>query len=338
MPTDSPALIPNINLGRDFDRRYEGADIHYEALARLADFFGRNMGAHRHDRVFQVHFLETGEVRLQLEDQFYQASAPLFFVTPPSIPHAFVFSDDAQGHVLTVHQAIVWALASEGFAGEPGRALTEARCVALPPSCVASERPASELARAASGFDAVPRGSVTRTLIDLFHMLRDEASAQRPERGQSLHALTRLIFIWLHRASDAPLPKRAQSGRDLTVFRAFNELVEHHYAEHWPLARYAEALNVTESRLNDICRRLADVPSKRVPTDRLMQEAKRLLRFTRASVSEIAWQLGYRDDAYFCRVFRREIGAAPAAWRRRLAPNNDGDDRPPTLDQRPMQE
>ena len=35
--------IPNIHIGQAYDQRYADAEVHYEALGKLADFFGRNM-------------------------------------------------------------------------------------------------------------------------------------------------------------------------------------------------------------------------------------------------------------------------------------------------------
>jgi AraC family 4-hydroxyphenylacetate 3-monooxygenase operon regulatory protein len=81
---------------------------------------------------------------------------------------------------------------------------------------------------------------------------------------------------------------------DLKIFHRFNALIEAHYLEHWPLARYAQQVGVTEARLNDVCRRIADLPSKRLVLERLMQEAKRLLLFSGSTANEICYQLGFR--------------------------------------------
>lgn len=62
----------------------------YQSFARMADFFGRDMQAHRHDQFFQMHFLDTGQIELQLDDHRYSVQAPLFVLTPPSVPHALL--------------------------------------------------------------------------------------------------------------------------------------------------------------------------------------------------------------------------------------------------------
>src|SRR3546814_10095235 len=64
----------------------------------------------RHDRFFQVHYVKSGAVRVYLDDQQYVESGPMFFLTPPTIPHSFVTEADSDGHVLTVRQQLVWQL------------------------------------------------------------------------------------------------------------------------------------------------------------------------------------------------------------------------------------
>ena len=49
-----------------------------------------------------------------------------------------------------------------------------------------------------------------------------------------------------------------------------------------------------------------------------MAEARRLLRHSSERVEEIAARVGYADATHFIRMFRREHGDTPAAWRRRL--------------------
>lgn len=50
-----------------------------------------------------------------------------------------------------------------------------------------------------------------------------------------------------------------------------------------------------------------------------IEEAKRRLERTRASVDEISWQVGYEDPAFFRRLFRRVTQLTPGAYRRRFA-------------------
>lgn len=293
--------IPNIDIGQVYDQRYADSEVHYEALGNLADFFGRNMPAHRHDRFFQVHYVKSGTVRVYLDDQRYQQQGPMFFLTPPTFTHAFVTDAESDGHVITVRQQLVWPLLSEEFGLASGPNIS--------PVCVGLAELGPEFA-----------GEIAR-LDMLFDELRSEFVEQRPARALSLTSLTRLIFISLLRLSSRTLVSQPARGEDLHIYQRFNELIEAHYEEHWALSMYAEALGVTEARLNDVCRRIADLPSKRLVHDRLMQEAKRLLLFTAHSVNEICYELGFKDPAYFSRFFSRNAGVTPGEYRMRASGN-----------------
>lgn len=49
-----------------------------------------------------------------------------------------------------------------------------------------------------------------------------------------------------------------------------------------------------------------------------IEDAKRRLERTVASVDEISWRVGYEDAAFFRRLFKRTTGLAPGAYRRRF--------------------
>ena len=46
-----------------------------------------------------------------------------------------------------------------------------------------------------------------------------------------------------------------------------------------------------------------------------MEHAKRLLCEGAHTTSQVSEMCGYRDIAYFCRVFKQNVGVTPAAWR-----------------------
>jgi transcriptional regulator GlxA family with amidase domain len=49
-----------------------------------------------------------------------------------------------------------------------------------------------------------------------------------------------------------------------------------------------------------------------------IEDAKRRLERTDASVDEISWRVGYEDPAFFRRLFKRTTGMAPGAYRKRF--------------------
>ncbi|MCH4813718.1 4-hydroxyphenylacetate catabolism regulatory protein HpaA [Vreelandella neptunia] len=287
--------IPNITIGQEYDQRYADANVHYDALAPMADFFGRNMPVHHHDRFFQVHYIKSGMVRVYLDNRQYHQQGPMFFLTPPTVPHSFTTEEGSDGHVLTVRQQLVWSLLEES--ADLGSIQK------ISPVCVATGNVSQEA-----------RHEVMR-VERLFDELGTEFNSYRKGRDAALTTLTQLIFISLFRLSANSLKAQHTRQDELTLFHRFNLEIEAHFKAHWTLTKYATALNVTEARLNSICRRIAGVPSKRLVHERLVQEARRMLTFTRMTVNEIGYQLGFQDPAYFCRFFARHAGTSPSRYR-----------------------
>lgn len=284
--------IPNIKLGEVYDQRYMNSEIHYEALGKLQDFFGVNMPVHRHDGFFQIHFVTKGSIRIFLDDVKYVCKAPVCFLTPPSVAHSFITDPICEGHVLTVQQNLIWPLLQ-----------VDLKVQNIVPLCISKES---------------LKFNYFEDLHQLEHYFVDiekEFQSNKVSRTTALKSLVSLIFIQMIRLGDVTAPRINSCSGDLNTFRSFNELIENHFLEHWPLSQYANELAITETRLNDICRRVANISSKKLIFDRQMQEAKRLLIFSDASINSVCYQLGFKDPAYFSRFFTRHAGMRPSDYR-----------------------
>lgn len=299
MPPPTIQAIPDIHIGRVYDQRDPECEIHYETFGRLADFFGRNTPAHRHYCFFQVHVLERGSINLDLDGQVYSGRAPLLIFTPPTIPHAFYSEADTDGHVLTIRQEVVrgW------FRAMPGQW-------------------SDSLLREAAFFELqqLPAASAEdfAALVQVLALLQAEAPRGVAGHSALQLALGQSAFVLLCRLLAAGQPvagQRPERSEDLRLFMQFCDLVEAHFREHLTLNGYAVRLVLTEARLNDICRRVAGRPSKEVVHERVLQEACRMLRFSAMPVSEISYQLGFADPAYFSRFFTKRIGTPPSQYR-----------------------
>ncbi|EPJ44071.1 MAG: 4-hydroxyphenylacetate catabolism regulatory protein HpaA [Osedax symbiont Rs2] len=288
--------IPNIHIGEVYNQSYPDADIHYESLDKLALFFGRNMSVHYHDRFYQLHVILQGTVRVHLDEVSYSAQGPMFFLTPPTVPHSFLIDDKATGHVITVRQQLIWELLGDieqlHWQGIMNRPL----CVELKPSG-ADENPAAQ------------------RMLQLLVMMSSENNPDNLLHNRAQRALLQLLLIDISRLADQRSPQQNTQKEDIRIFHLFNNLIESKFKLHLPLAVYASEIGVTEARLNSICRRLAGLPSKRLIMDRIVQEARRSLIFSNAPVTEIGYQLGFKDPAYFARFFRRNTGVSASNFR-----------------------
>jgi AraC family transcriptional activator of pobA len=128
-----------------------------------------------------------------------------------------------------------------------------------------------------------------------------------------------LLCLQLHRLS-AP-----QDDRDEAAARGgpalvgnFLQMVELHYRDGWPVARYANALGVTSDKLHAHCRRERNCAPRAIIHERLVREACTRLQQLDLPVEQIGYGLGFRDPAYFNRFFRKYRGASPGNYRRQV--------------------
>ena len=252
---------------------------------------------HRHEQYFQMHFLNSGQIELQLDDHRYSVEAPLFVLTPPSVPHAFITESDADGHVLTVREDLIWPLLEVLY---PGTRET----FGLPGICLSLADKPDELA----------------ALEHYWQLIERESVEQLPGREHTLTLLAQAVFTLLLR--NAKLDDHAASGMrgELKLFQRFTQLIESHFHQHWTVPDYANELHITESRLTDICRRFANRPPKRLIFDRQLREAKRLLLFSDNAVNNIARQLGLKIRLIFARFLIARSVCSPSSYRAKKVP------------------
>ena len=123
-------------------------------------------------------------------------------------------------------------------------------------------------------------------------------------------------------------------GREQRFYSAFAPNLTHGddlilQAQRWLQVNYAQAQGVAElaeqALLSErsFLRRFQKATGQK-PTEYLQNlrvaKAREALEFTKDTVNEIAWKVGYEDPGAFRKVFRRIIGLSPGDYRRRFSP------------------
>lgn len=130
-------------------------------------------------------------------------------------------------------------------------------------------------------------------------------------------ALINLIYVEItEEYLKEPHGTGVASDRYSRHFESFVRLVESHFIEEKSVAAYAEWLNITQRHLNRITKVSVGKSPSDLITERTILEARRLLYYTNDAVSEIAWNLGYEDKAYFSRQFKQYTGLSPKAFQK----------------------
>lgn len=156
------------------------------------------------------------------------------------------------------------------------------------------------------------------TLLPLFKELTGEFKHPGLLEYQKIQALLTLVYIQLQRI----LPPQAETHHPgyLEKLRQFREEIEKHYKNHKTASDYAQVLNLSDKHLNRICRSCVNKTSTELISERLIEEAKRLLLSSNRTISQIADDLGYKDKSYFSRNFRKSVGMSPHNFQNKHRP------------------
>ncbi|WP_294243390.1 AraC family transcriptional regulator [uncultured Chryseobacterium sp.] len=121
-----------------------------------------------------------------------------------------------------------------------------------------------------------------------------------------------------------PAAKLSASGdASLRVVSLFIELLERQFPVESPEQRlqmktakdYADRLSVHVNHLNKKLKESTGKTTTEIITERIVQEAKILLRQTRWNVSEIAYALGFEEVAHFSNFFKKKTALTPMEFR-----------------------
>lgn len=138
---------------------------------------------------------------------------------------------------------------------------------------------------------------LSRILDLLFiHALREWSTSDRAEPG------------WLTAAMD---PRLAP------VLTAIHNNLEHP----WSIAELAKHAQQSRSAFTQRFTALLGQPPAGYITERRLDRASHLLRFSTDAVSQVGRAVGYTSDAAFSRAFQRRFGEPPLRWRMRHRPS-----------------
>ena len=139
-----------------------------------------------------------------------------------------------------------------------------------------------------------------------------------------LMLLKRLIIVITRLARSKYIPDQKLHDDRLDVFRKFNLLVEANFRIEHSVNYYAQRLNKSPKTLSNIFALYNQKTPVQVIQARIIIEAKRLIYYTKRSVKQITYELGFEDPAYFCNFFKRHTGLSPVEFRNNKATAEEG--------------
>ncbi len=132
----------------------------------------------------------------------------------------------------------------------------------------------------------------------------------------SIHSYISLLLVEINRA-------RITNGYEIwkpeALFLRFLELVRNDFGEFVSLKELAQKLGTTISHLNELSKRYTGKTALNVIFGLQVSEAKRLMYYENLLMKEVAQRIGFEDQYYFSKFFKKQTGYSPTAYLKTIA-------------------
>ena len=155
-----------------------------------------------------------------------------------------------------------------------------------------------------------------RIFENLWQVFQDELSSSEHLQLEMLQMLLKRFLILSTRIYKEKENYNALKAKQVDLVREFNFLVEKHFREKHTVTEYADMLFKSPKTIANHFARLDTKTPSRFIQERIMLEARRLLRYTDLSIKQIAYELGYDDLQTFSRFFRKNEGISPSEYKK----------------------
>jgi AraC family transcriptional regulator, transcriptional activator of pobA len=298
------ASIPHVALYGDKALPAEVDLVHIERIPERSSLHAWEIDPHVHDAMLQILYVERGGGEAFIDDRQWRLAPPCLIVVPAHCVHGFHFRRDIDGPVITAAQRPLEALLD---ALAPGLRQQVLKPAVLP-------------------VDA--GGRHAQALSPLFDAIAREMRTTGLAHGAAGVSLLAALVVQIARIGASTQAAQGDDTRSMRSRKAqqverFRGLLDAHFRERWAVERYARSLGVTAGQLGRLTRELLGMSTLDAINARVLHEAQRELVYSTLSIKQVAAELGFDDEAYFGRFFKKHGGLTPTefreAGRRRIA-------------------
>jgi len=273
--------------------------IQEEVIAeRFASYLSKHPNLHRahgHSFYHMVLFTKGGGFHTIDFERFPVKAGAAYFMAPGQV-HSWEFEGTTDGYVVNFSEGFFQAFLAEHnylshfpfWAGNAGGGVLD-----------------------------LPKADLPKCITILEQLVAETDGAQLLNRDMVRVQLISL-FITIARAV-GHTPAQADTVKpSLLLLHQFRKLVDQYYYQYKLPKEYAALLYITPNHLNALCNDLLGKPAGEVIRERVLLEAKRLLVNAEAGIAGIGYQLGFTDNSYFTKFFKKYTGITPEEFRKGL--------------------
>jgi AraC family transcriptional regulator, transcriptional activator of pobA len=151
-------------------------------------------------------------------------------------------------------------------------------------------------------FDNASRLRV-KMIFDILNTILNSAKDEKD--GEIILAHLNSLLTEINNAYFKNVLKGNLMPKKLSKYIEFKVAVQTNLMEHHSINTIARNLSITTNNLYNIVKEFSGVSPKEYITMSLMLEAQRKLHYSKPTIKELAYELGFNDPDYFSRLFKK---------------------------------
>lgn len=273
---------------------------------RLVEKVQRLYPAHKHD-YFQIVYFMTAAPTARIGLKSHKPAAGSIYFIAPMVPHQIRFDRMTRCVVLYFDLDFL----------RPG---------------TTRSYPISELVRFAPELTPFAwQGHVDFNLDDqqmaqiasACQSMMDQCDGQRVCANEMIRAELGLMLARICQDYEVPFGELSAAlpviGRDSSYMRRIADFITENYLQAPTLDEAAAAIRLSRSRFCALVRQYTGTSFNMLIREMRIEDARERLVLTDETISQIAYTVGYNDEKYFLRAFRKSVGMTPTAYRLKQA-------------------
>ena len=153
-------------------------------------------------------------------------------------------------------------------------------------------------------------------VVTIFNAIKLISEFEHIKRHEMLANLLEILFYALTRYRKEE-QQDDKISRHNYIFHSFYDLLIHYYSTQHQIEWYAQRLCLTPKYFSTIIKKSTGRSAAQWIDEILILHAKRLL-YTRRdmTIQQVAYELGFKENATFCRFFKDQTGLRPSEYRK----------------------
>lgn len=239
---------------------------------------------HKHDKYYELIFLNEGEGSHTIESEKFMVSTPEFYFLKPGQLHFWQFTSIPKGFVILFKDSEFDAVKENGLL-ELYRKLIDTTRIKLQPN---------------------------RYPDNLLNEIHNEYKINTKYSKEIIHGLLKALLGKLLQATEDN-PNKLSLPQ--SIYEKFQTLLVKECPRLHKVNEFANMLNITPQNLNAICRKQSNKSASKIISSQILLEAKRYILHTDNTINEITDILSFSDTSNFVKFFKKSEGLTPIQFR-----------------------